>query len=116
MHAKHSWQRDFVGDSCNSEHSDDDLVAYAATAVGAMEDSDEDLFSVQLPESPESFNEAYSSSNRSEHLLGISSIAEPTLQVNEESKCKRFKAAQRRQTSHVKIGKKIIHNTCIYCQ
>ncbi|XP_068754276.1 transcription factor 19-like [Montipora capricornis] len=103
VHAKHSWQQDFVGDSCNSEHSDDDLLAYAATAVGAMEDSDEDLFSVQLPESPESFNEAYSPSNRSEHLLGISSIAEPTLQVN-ESKCKRFKAAQRRQTSHVKIA------------
>jgi len=44
-------------ESSDSENSDDDLQAYAAAAGGAMEDSDGDMFSVQLPDSPESYNE-----------------------------------------------------------
>ena len=65
---KQNWRQHFVGDSSDSEHSDDELRAYAAAAGEALEESDEDIFSVQLPESPESFDEAVATScSRTDH-------------------------------------------------
>ncbi|XP_078374711.1 uncharacterized protein LOC144658207 isoform X2 [Oculina patagonica] len=62
IHGKQTWRQHFVSESSDSEHSDDDLKAYAAAAGEAMEDSDEDIFSVQLPDSPESYDEPGTSS------------------------------------------------------
>lgn len=39
----------------DSDQSNDDLRAYAAAAADAMADSEEDIFSIWLPESPESY-------------------------------------------------------------
>lgn len=39
----------------DSDQSNDDLRAYAAAAADAMADSEEDIFSIRLPESPESY-------------------------------------------------------------
>ena len=65
---KQNWRQHFIGDSSDSEHSDDELRAYAAAAGEALEESDEDIFSVQLPESPESFDEAVAAScSRTDH-------------------------------------------------
>ena len=44
-----TWQQ-FISDTSSSGDSDDDLMAYAAAAGKAMEDSDEDVFSIQLPD------------------------------------------------------------------
>ena len=63
VHGKQKWQQHFVSESSDSEDSDDDLKAYAAAAGGVMEDSDhDDMFSVQLPDSPESYDEPGTSS------------------------------------------------------
>lgn len=39
----------------DSDQSNDELRAYAAAAADAMADSEEDIFSIRLPESPESY-------------------------------------------------------------
>jgi len=67
IHGKQTWRQHFVSESSDSENSDDDLKAYAAAAGGAMEDSDEDMFSVQLPDSPESYDEPGTSSAGAYH-------------------------------------------------
>lgn len=46
---KQSWHQHFVSNSCESEHSDNDVKARAATAGEALEESDDVTFSVQLP-------------------------------------------------------------------
>ena len=66
-----TWQQHFVSESSDSENSDDDLKAYAAAAGEAMEDSDEDVFSVQLPDSPESYNEPRTSSAGANHCAPL---------------------------------------------
>jgi len=66
-----TWQQHFVSESSDSENSDDDLKAYAAAACGAMEDSDEDVFSVQLPDSPESYDEPRTSSAGANHCAPL---------------------------------------------
>lgn len=67
IHGKQTWRQHFVSESSDSENSDDDLKAYAAAAGGALEDSDEDIFSVQLPDSPESYNEPGTSAAGMDH-------------------------------------------------
>lgn len=67
IHGKQTWRQHFVSESSDSENSDDDLKAYAAAAGAAMEDSDEDVFSVQLPDSPESYDEPGTSSASTNH-------------------------------------------------
>ena len=62
IHGKQTWQQHFVSESSDSENSDDDLKAYAAAAGRALEESDEDMFSVQLPDSPESYDDNGTSS------------------------------------------------------
>lgn len=67
IHGKQTWRQHFVSESSDSENSDNDLKAYAAAAGGALEDSDDDIFSVQLPDSPESYNEPGTSSAGMDH-------------------------------------------------
>ena len=67
IHGKQTWRQHFVSESSDSENSDDDLKAYATAAGGALEDSDEDIFSVQLPDSPESYNEPGTSAAGMDH-------------------------------------------------
>ena len=71
VHGKQTWWQHFVSESSDSEDSDDDLKAYAAAARGAMEDSDEDVFSIQLPDSPESFDEPGKSSASANHCTPL---------------------------------------------
>lgn len=46
---KQSWHQHFVSNNCESQHSDNDVKARAATAGEALEESDDVTFSVQLP-------------------------------------------------------------------
>ena len=59
IHGKQTWRQHFVSESSDSENSDNDLKA--------LEDSDDDIFSVQLPDSPESYNEPGTSSAGMDH-------------------------------------------------
>ena len=67
IHGKQTWRQHFVSESSDSENSDDDVKTYAAAAGGAMEDTDEDMFSDQLPDSPESYDEPGTSSASVNH-------------------------------------------------
>lgn len=49
------WQHNHASQNLDSDQSNDDLRAYAAAAADAMADSEEDIFSIRLPESPESY-------------------------------------------------------------
>lgn len=104
MHGKHNWQQHFVSDSSDSEHSDNDLVAYASAAVVAMEESDDDIFSIQLPESPQCLTDVHSSAKKTEPLHMINGEAKSYVQAKNKSNCKRFKSAKEGDGSHVKIG------------
>lgn len=82
-HTKQKWRQHFVSESSDSEQSDDDLKAYAAAAGDAMDDSDEDIFSVQLPDSPESYDEPgthYEAMNSS----ATETSCQPPMQDNRE--------------------------------
>lgn len=103
MHGKHNWQQHFVSDSSDSEHSDNDLVTYASAAVVAMEESDDDIFSIQLPESPQCLTDVHSSAKKTEPLHMINGEAKSYVQAKNKSNCKRFKSAKE-DGSHVKIG------------
>ena len=71
IHGKQTWRQHFVSESSDSENSDDDLKTYAAAAGGAMEDSDGDMFSVHLPDSPESYDEPGTSSASVNHSASL---------------------------------------------
>ncbi|XP_022784740.1 uncharacterized protein LOC111325237 isoform X2 [Stylophora pistillata] len=49
------WQQNHASENSDSDESNDDLRVYAAAAGDALEDSDEEIFSIRLPESPESY-------------------------------------------------------------
>ena len=104
MHGKHNWRQHFVSDSSDSEHSDNDLVAYASAAVVAMEESDDDIFSIQLPESPKCLTDVHSHTKHTEALHIISGEAKSYAQGKNKSNCKRFKSAKGGDCSRVKIG------------
>lgn len=105
MHVKHNWRQHFVSDSSDSEHTDNDLVAYASAAVVAMEESDDDIFSIQLPESPKCLTDVRSFANQTEPLLMLSGEAKKSYaQGKNKSNCKRFKSAKGGDRSQVKIG------------
>ncbi|XP_074626371.1 uncharacterized protein LOC141884480 [Acropora palmata] len=106
MHGKHNWRQHFVSDSSDSEHSDNDLVAYASAAVVAMEESDDDIFSIQLPESPKCLTDVHSHTKQTEALHIISGEAKSYAQGKNKSNCKRFKSAKGGDCSRVKIAKK----------
>lgn len=104
MHGKYNWRQHFVSDSSDSEHTDNDLVAYASAAVVAMEESDDDLFSIQLPESPKCLTDVHSQTKQTEALHNISGVAKSFAQRKNKSNCKRFKSAKGGDCSRVKIG------------
>ena len=94
----------------DSEHSDDDdLMAYAATAGKAMEDSDEDIFSLQLPESPALSDDAVTTSNALDHQTPVNittvSSNKSLTHVSKECSSKRPKTKEE-QNSLVKKGKR----------
>ena len=95
----------------DSEHSDDDdLMAYAATAGKAMEDSDEDIFSLQLPESPALSDDAATTSNTLDHQTPVYNITtvssnKTSTHVSKECSSKRPKTKEE-QNSLVKKGKR----------
>ena len=94
----------------DSEHSDDDdLMAYAATAGKAMEDSDEDIFSLQLPESPALSDDAVTTSNTLDHQTPVNittvSSNKSLTHVSKECSSKRPKTKEE-QNSLVKKGKR----------
>lgn len=104
MHGKYNWRQHFVSDSSDSEHTDNDLVAYASAAVVAMEESDDDLFSIQLPESPKWLTDVHSQTKQTEAFHNISGVAKSFAQGKNKSNCKRFKSAKEGDCSRVKIG------------
>ena len=63
-------------------------MAYAAAAGDAMEESDEDIFSLQLPESPESFDEPGTSYRAPHHAPANMFTAKPAVQVSKECTAK----------------------------
>ena len=70
-------------------------MAYAAAAGDAMEESDEDIFSLQLPESPESFDEPGTSYRRAPHHAPANMFtAKPAMQVNKECTAKGTQAKE----------------------
>ena len=92
----------------DSEHSDDDdLMAYAATAGKAMEDSDEDIFSLQFPESPALSDDAATTSNTLDHQTPVNittvSSNKSLTHVSKECSSKRPKTKEE-QNSLVKKG------------
>lgn len=94
----------------DSEHSDDDdLMAYAATAGKAMEDSDEDIFSLQLPESPALSDDAATTSNTLDHQTPVNittvSSNKTSTHVSKECSSKRPKTKEE-QNSLVKKANK----------
>ena len=94
----------------DSEHSDDDdLMAYAATAGKAMEDSDEDIFSLQLPESPALSDDAVTTSNALDHQTPVNittvSSNKSLTHVSKECSSKRPKTKEE-QNSLLKKGKR----------
>lgn len=80
-------------------------MGYAAAAGAAMEESDEEIFSVQLPESPESFHETGAPSHSTDLRAPANSATIGTvIQVSEGWKAKGSKAREE-QKSTVKKGK-----------
>ena len=88
IHGKQTWRQHFVSESSDSEHSDDDLKAYAAAAGEAMDDSDEAIFSVQLPDSPESYDEPSTSSFNANHCapINVKASCQPSTQEEEATR------------------------------
>ena len=89
-------------------------MAYAAAAGDAMEESDEDLFSVQLPESPESFDEPGTSYRADHHAPANMSTAKPAVQVNNECTVKGSQAKEENR-GPVKTGEREHSNNIFHC-
>ena len=93
-------------------------MAYAAAAGEAMEDSDEDIFSVQLPESPESFDERITctSSNWTDlHAAASTSVNRttcvPSMKANEERTAKKGSKAKEEQKCPANKGERTSINS-----
>lgn len=109
---RQSWRQHFVSDSEHSD-DDDDLMAYATAAGKAMEDSDEDIFSLQLPESPALSDDGGSTSNTLSHQTPVniatvlSNKTSTHVHVGKECNSKRPKPKEEKN-SLVKKGKIIV--------
>ena len=107
IHGKQTWRQHFVSESSDSENSDDELKAYAAAAGGALEESDDDMFSVQLPDSPESYDEPGTSSAGMDHskpLTDKTSYTDHNEEDTQISKVKEEHKSTRKGTLTSKIN------------
>ena len=72
-----------------------------------MDDSDEDIFSLQLPDSPELSDEAGTSSERTDlhvpaNVSTVTTSHRPSLQVNKECTSKRSKGKEEHKSPNKK--------------
>ena len=81
-------------------------MAYAATAGKAMEDSDEDIFSLQLPESPALSDDAVTTLDH-QTSVNITTVSSNKTSTHDSKECssKRPKTKEE-QNSLVKKGKR----------